>query len=77
MNCRPGCGEFEVVPGFLEHSARTSPWIPACGVGPVGEGALAGVPPAIVNAVADLGIPMYELPLTPERLWRAMQKDSA
>ena len=47
------------------------------GVKGVGEGALAGVPPAIVNAVADLGIPMYELPLTPERIWRAMQKDSA
>lgn len=39
----------------------------------VGEGALAGVPPAIVNALADIGIKMTELPLTPERVWRAMQ----
>lgn len=47
------------------------------GIKGVGEGALAGVPPAIVNAVADLGIAMYELPLTSERIWRAMQRDSA
>lgn len=39
----------------------------------VGEGALAGVPPAIVNALADIGIKMTELPLTPERVWRAIQ----
>ena len=46
------------------------------GVKGVGEGALAGVPPAITNALADLGIPIHELPLTPERVWRAMQKHS-
>jgi CO/xanthine dehydrogenase Mo-binding subunit len=38
----------------------------------VGEGALAGVMPAIVNALGDLGIKMTELPLTPERVWRAI-----
>lgn len=40
----------------------------------VGEGALAGVPPAVINALADLGIEMYELPLTSERVWRSIQK---
>src|SRR6266849_4406395 len=35
-----------------------------------GEGALAAVPAAIVNALADAGVPMTELPLTPERGWR-------
>jgi len=40
----------------------------------VGEGAFAGVPAAIVNALADLGITINELPLTPERVWRALQK---
>ncbi len=35
-----------------------------------GEGAVAAVPAAIVNALADAGIPMNELPLTPERVWR-------
>jgi CO/xanthine dehydrogenase Mo-binding subunit len=43
----------------------------------VGEGALAGVPAAIVNALADLGVTVYELPLTPERVWRALQADEA
>lgn len=38
----------------------------------VGEGALAGAPAAIVNALAELGIKVNELPLTPERVWRAM-----
>lgn len=39
-----------------------------------GEGALAAVPAAIVNALADLGIEMRELPLTPERVWRRMRE---
>ncbi|HEY1597514.1 MAG TPA: xanthine dehydrogenase family protein molybdopterin-binding subunit [Thermoleophilaceae bacterium] len=39
-----------------------------------GEGALAAVPAAIVNALADAGIPMTELPLTPERVWRRLQE---
>jgi CO/xanthine dehydrogenase Mo-binding subunit len=38
-----------------------------------GEGALAAVPAAIVNALADAGVPMLELPLTPERVWRRIQ----
>ena len=42
----------------------------------VGEGALAGVPPAIVNALADLGIAIRELPLTPERVWCAIQEST-
>ena len=37
-----------------------------------GEGALAAVPAAIVCALADAGVAMYELPLTPERVWRAI-----
>jgi CO/xanthine dehydrogenase Mo-binding subunit len=39
-----------------------------------GEGALAAVPAAIVNALADAGVPMNELPLTPERVWRRIQE---
>ncbi len=35
-----------------------------------GEGALAAIPAAIVNALADAGVPMNTLPLTPERVWR-------
>jgi CO/xanthine dehydrogenase Mo-binding subunit len=37
-----------------------------------GEGALAAVPAAIVCALADAGVAMSELPLTPERVWRAL-----
>lgn len=39
-----------------------------------GEGSLAAVTAAIVNAVADAGVPMTELPLTPERVWRRIQQ---
>jgi CO/xanthine dehydrogenase Mo-binding subunit len=39
-----------------------------------GEGALAAVPAAIVNALADAGVPMNTLPLTPERVWRRIQE---
>jgi CO/xanthine dehydrogenase Mo-binding subunit len=39
-----------------------------------GEGAFAAVPAAIVCAVADAGVPMNELPLTPERVWRRIQE---
>jgi CO/xanthine dehydrogenase Mo-binding subunit len=37
-----------------------------------GEGALAALPAAIVCALADAGVAMRELPLTPERVWRAL-----
>lgn len=40
----------------------------------VGEGAQAGVPGAIVNALGDLGLQFYELPLTPERVWWAIRR---
>ena len=39
-----------------------------------GEGALAAVPAAIVNALADAGVPMTRLPLTPERVWQRIQE---
>src|SRR6266571_1193293 len=39
-----------------------------------GEGAQAAVPAAIVNALADAGVPMSELPLTPERVWRRIRE---
>jgi CO/xanthine dehydrogenase Mo-binding subunit len=39
-----------------------------------GEGALAALPAAIVNALADAGVPMTVLPLTPERVWRRIQE---
>jgi CO/xanthine dehydrogenase Mo-binding subunit len=38
-----------------------------------GEGAFAGVIGAIATAVADTGVPVNELPLTPERVWRSIR----
>jgi CO/xanthine dehydrogenase Mo-binding subunit len=39
-----------------------------------GEGSLAAVTAAVVTALADAGVPMTELPLTPERVWRRIQR---
>jgi CO/xanthine dehydrogenase Mo-binding subunit len=39
-----------------------------------GEGAFAGVIGAIATAVADAGVPVTALPLTPERVWRSIQE---
>lgn len=39
-----------------------------------GEGAFAAVPAAIVNALADAGVLMNELPLTPRRVWQRIQQ---
>lgn len=38
-----------------------------------GEGALAGIIGAIATAVADAGVPMNELPITPERVWKRIR----
>ena len=42
-----------------------------------GEGVLAAIPAAIVNALADAGVSMTELPLTPERVWRRIQQSES
>jgi CO/xanthine dehydrogenase Mo-binding subunit len=39
-----------------------------------GEGAFAGVIGAIATAVADAGVPVTALPLTPERVWRSIHR---
>jgi CO/xanthine dehydrogenase Mo-binding subunit len=39
-----------------------------------GEGSLAATVAAVANALADAGVPMNELPLTPERVWRRIQE---
>jgi CO/xanthine dehydrogenase Mo-binding subunit len=41
-----------------------------------GEGAFAGVIGAIATAVADAGVPVRALPLTPERVWRSIGQAS-
>ena len=46
------------------------------GVKGIGEGPTTGSPPAVVNAVLDalgeLGVSAIDIPLTPERVWRAL-----
>jgi CO/xanthine dehydrogenase Mo-binding subunit len=66
---------FEDLPGemtcvIVENEDGPGPY----GAKGCGEGALAAVPAAIANALADAGVPMNELPLTPERVWRRIQE---
>jgi carbon-monoxide dehydrogenase large subunit len=48
------------------------------GVKGIGEGPTTGSPPAVVNAVLDalsgLGLTALDMPLTPERVWRALAR---
>src|SRR6266542_611794 len=62
---------------LLGHTVTPSPTNPL-GVKGVGEVGTIGATPAIANAVLDalspLGITHLDLPLTPERVWRAIQQ---
>ena len=69
------------IPAFADVPATMRCTIVENGDGPgpfgakgCGEGALAAIPAAIVNALADAGVPMNTLPLTPERVWRRIQE---
>ena len=69
------CRRFADLPGemtcvVVENGDGPGPF----GAKGCGEGALAAVPAAVVNALADAGVPMNELPLTPERVWRRIQR---
>jgi CO/xanthine dehydrogenase Mo-binding subunit len=54
---------------IVENADGPGPW----GAKGCGEGALAAVPAALVGALADAGVRMTQLPLTPERVWRQIQ----
>jgi CO/xanthine dehydrogenase Mo-binding subunit len=58
---------------IVENGDGPGPW----GAKGCGEGALAAISAAIVNALADAGVPMTQLPMTPERVWRRMRELSA
>lgn len=65
------------LPNFdLGHTVTPSPYNPL-GVKGIGESGTTGAPPALVNAALDalapLGVRALDMPLTAERLWRAMQ----
>jgi CO/xanthine dehydrogenase Mo-binding subunit len=55
---------------FVENGDGAGPF----GAKGVGEGGLVPVSPAIGNAPTRLtGVRLHELPLTPERVWRALR----
>jgi aerobic carbon-monoxide dehydrogenase large subunit len=60
----------------MDQTVTPSP-VNSMGVKGVGEAATIGSTPAVVNAVVDalspLGIRHIDMPLTPQRVWRAMQ----
>ncbi|NIR32250.1 MAG: xanthine dehydrogenase family protein [Gammaproteobacteria bacterium] len=85
MIYRDGCLR---TPSFSEYLIPTAMDVPSIqsvilesrsGLGPfgakgIGEPCLTGVAPAIANAVADaIGVRIHELPITPERVVRALQ----
>jgi carbon-monoxide dehydrogenase large subunit len=59
------------------HTVTPTPLTPLGAKG-VGEAGTIGVPPAIVNATLDalrpLGVEHIDMPLTPERVWHAIQQ---
>jgi len=68
----------EDVPAFkLDHTVTLTKTNPL-GVKGVGEAGTIGSTPAVVNAVIDalspLGIKHLDMPLTPEKIWRATLK---
>jgi CO/xanthine dehydrogenase Mo-binding subunit len=61
----------DVTPIVLESGEGMGPW----GARGIGEPAMVPTAPAIANAIADaVGVRPARLPITPERLWRAMQE---
>ena len=67
----------EMVPEFITAFSETASPLNSLGVKGMGEGPTTGAPPAVVNAVIDAlsphGVRHIEMPLTPERVWRAIQ----
>jgi CO/xanthine dehydrogenase Mo-binding subunit len=60
----------DVTTVVLESGEGMGPW----GARGIGEPAMVPTAPAIANAVRDaVGVRLTRLPITPERLWRAMQ----
>jgi aerobic carbon-monoxide dehydrogenase large subunit len=68
-------------PPFETHHTETPTYLNPLGAKGIGEAATIGSTPAVVNAVIDAlepwGITHLDIPLTPERVWRAIQGASA
>jgi aerobic carbon-monoxide dehydrogenase large subunit len=65
------------LPPFVTDRTVTPSTTNPLGVKGVGETGTIGAPPAVVNAVIDalqpLGVTHIDKPVTPERVWRAIQ----
>lgn len=66
-------GTLDIADEFVSFIVQNEDGPGPYGLKGVGEGILAAIPAAVVNALAELGIYINELPATPERVWRAMQ----
>jgi carbon-monoxide dehydrogenase large subunit len=67
-----------MLPNFTTDSTETPTPRNPLGAKGIGEAATIGSTPAIVNAVMDaLGARHVDMPLRPEKLWRAMQEADA
>ena len=70
----------EMLPEFVTDAIETPSPTNPLGVKGMGEGPTTGAPPAVVNAVVDalrsFGVQDISMPLTPERVWRAIQEGS-
>ena len=77
-----------ITPSFSEYLMPTAMDMPhvetiilesRSGLGPfgakgIGEPAMTPVAPAVANAIADaIGVRVFEMPITPERIWRALE----
>lgn len=68
-------------PEFESHHTETPTYINPMGAKGIGEAATIGATPAIANAVIDAlepwGITHLDIPMTPQRVWRAIQEADA
>jgi carbon-monoxide dehydrogenase large subunit len=66
-----------MIPHIESHHTETPSPVNPLGAKGVGEAGAIGAPPAIVNSVVDalshLGIRHIDMPLTPEKVWTAIQ----
>ena len=71
----------EMTPEFVTTTIETPSPMNPLGVKGMGEGPTTGAPPAVVNAVVDalrsFGVSDIDMPLTPERVWRAIESARA
>jgi carbon-monoxide dehydrogenase large subunit len=71
----------DMLPSFTTHISEVLTPTNSLGVRGAGEGgttgALGAVVNAMVDALAEFGVTHIEMPLTPERVWRAIQSAKA